>query len=319
MNKKLYTITSALTETIRLLEGCSTTPILDSEVLLSFVLQKPTSFLLSHSEYELTDIEYTQFKKNITKRKTGMPIAYIHHQKEFYGRTFYVDERVLIPRPETELLIEEVLRYVQNQRPREASSPLRILDIGTGSGCIAVTLKKELPSAQVIATDISTQALEVATYNAQLIDADIQFQQGNLFNALLAGDAVGGIPLPAVYEDNGIRRRQDPRVKFMQFDIIVSNPPYVDMNTLDINTKESASLRFEPQNALKPTEGDALSIITSIIQQAPIWLKPQGALFIEIGENQGAQAQLLAQKKFPQKNIAIIQDLARLPRLLSIQ
>src|SRR3989339_1746600 len=100
MNKKLYTITSALTETIRLLEGCSTTPILDSEVLLSFVLQKPTSFLLSHSEYELTDIEYTQFKKNITKRKTGMPIAYIHHQKEFYGRTFYVDERVLIPRPE---------------------------------------------------------------------------------------------------------------------------------------------------------------------------------------------------------------------------
>lgn len=148
---------------------------LDAEVLLAFVLGVSREYLTAHADAEVSVVHEKSFRELITARARGVPVAYLTHTKEFYGLDFYVDEHVLIPRPETELLIEAVLDFA-----RHSTDALRILDVGTGSGCIAVTLAKSLPRASITATDISPAALAVARKNSATHGVVVDFLESDL-------------------------------------------------------------------------------------------------------------------------------------------
>ena len=221
---------------------------LDAELILSNVIQKERIFLHGHPEYELSEREKAKADKDIARRQNGEPVAYILGYKEFYGRQFKVTPDTLIPRPETEAIIDEIksLSYVTSFPSDET---LEILDIGTGSGCIAITLALELPNSQITAVDISAKALDCAQYNAKALGAsNISTKLSNLFEST-----------PEKY------------------DIIVANLPYVDRGWDWLDQK---TLSYEPEAALyAPDEG--LALIKQTILDAPKHLKPGGFLILE--------------------------------------
>ena len=190
---------------------------LDADVLLSFVLKKPKEYIFAYPEKKLNKQQEIQFKKCIQKRLRYTPIAYIVGVKEFYGRDFKVNKNVLIPRPETESLVEKILNHCYNLEP--ITYNLSIADIGTGSGCIAITLAKELKNATVYATDISAQALVVAKKNAKIHKTKIKFFKGNLLEPI-----------------------QNKKI-----DIVIANLPYLDFN--DKNEYKKI-LSHEPRRTL---------------------------------------------------------------------
>ena len=153
----------------------STSPNLDAEVLLSFVLDKPREYLYIHPQTDLNLLQKIKFKKNIAKRALGVPVAYITNTKEFFGFDFYVDKDVLVPRPETEMLVAETIKL--------AKAGQVLVDIGTGSGCIAIALAKNLKN-KIIATDVSVKALVIAKKNAQNLKVDVDYRYGNLLEPL---------------------------------------------------------------------------------------------------------------------------------------
>lgn len=294
MNRIDMTIQEALHKGETELQNSSTTPALDAQFLLEYILQQSSAFIITHTDDVLTDSQREQFLYAIQKRRQGMPLAYITRQQEFYGHEFYVDERVLIPRPETELLIDEIKKLLAGTGAYTKNTQPRIIDIGTGSGCIAITLKKEFPAASIIASDISDEALAVTKQNAHELNAQLEFRSGDLFEAL------------------------DPAEK-NSFNLIVSNPPYVDLTHVDLYAPESSSLRYEPRMALEPTDSmNSCSIIEQIIQESPEWLAPQGSLFIEIGYDQGPRVQEFAETVFPDHEISIIKDLNAFDRILTV-
>jgi release factor glutamine methyltransferase len=284
------TIREALRTARADLGSVSTTPELDADILMAFCIGRADVFVLTHPEYELTMEEAARFTNAIARRATGVPVAYITQKKEFYSRDFFVDDRVLVPRPETEMLVDAVKKYALSA---ELTAP-DILDIGTGSGCIAISLAAELPEAIITATDISMDALGVAQKNAELLKTEVAFYAGDLFAAL-------------------------PQDMKGMFDCIVSNPPYVNMDNIDTKSPGSSALPHEPQNALTPPNGQpSEKIIARILQDAGTWLSPHGALFIEIGHDQGTLATKLAQTHFPTAVISIEKDLAGFDRMLSV-
>ncbi|MBI1833442.1 MAG: peptide chain release factor N(5)-glutamine methyltransferase [Candidatus Andersenbacteria bacterium] len=222
------TIQQTISRARTLLASASDAPDLDTERLLLHVLKKAdAAWIYAHNDTELTEAQNDFFQELITQRASGKPLAYILGEAEFYGRPFYVDENVLVPRPETEGLIHETLKYVSKNA--KGNNTFTIADIGTGSGCIAITLALELPAHfTIIAIDISPEALEVAKRNAvrhHVIDK-IKFIQGNMLEPL-----------------------KDQRV-----DLIVSNPPYIPTSELNVSLKSDAldtrGLVFEPRLAL---------------------------------------------------------------------
>ena len=234
-------------------------PRLTAELLLSHLLKVNRVKLYVDLERPLLKEELAQYKALIQRRLAHEPTQYLMGHKEFYGRPFLVDARVLIPRPETELLVEAVLRVL----PKDA--PSRVLDVCTGSGCIAVSIAAERPQASVWATDLMENALEVARANAEALGSGsrVTFMQGDLFSAVPAGPT---------------------------FDVIVSNPPYVKTAELATLQKE---VRHEPRTALDGGT-DGLGLIRRIAVDALRRLKPGGLLALEIGEDQGpATAELL--------------------------
>jgi len=224
--------------------------------LLSFVIGKDRTFLISHAEDVLNDDQVDQYRGVVERRAAGEPLQYITGVQDFFGREFRVTPEVLIPRPETELLIEAVLEV-----DRAASL---ICDVGTGSGCIAITLLCELNNARAIGLDKSPAALEVAKFNAEKLSvADrAEFVVSDCFDSL------------------------EPR----EFDLIVSNPPYVSAGVLAGLQREVRD--HEPLVALSPGP-DGLSIIRRLIQEAPAFLKQHGHLIMEIGFDQGEAVQQL--------------------------
>lgn len=247
-----------LAEGTGILEGCGTifcdTPSLDSSVLLAFAAGISREKLLAAYSDDVPPEAAETFRKLIKKRTEGYPVSYIRRVKEFFGRDFYVDERVLVPRPETEIMVEKVIGTAQSLRKAAGSvagsRPLKILDLCTGSGCIAVTLKKELPDAEITASDISAEALEVARKNGSLHEADISFLQSNLFDELSG-----------------------------KFDIIVTNPPYVEAEVCD-GMQEG---RWpEPRLALDGG-ADGLDIIRIIVESSMDYLTDNSYLLIEAG------------------------------------
>lgn len=229
--------------------GC-TTPRLDAEILLCHVLLSSRSWLIAHADDTLGIANVREFELLLKRRKKREPVAYITGEKEFWSRCFHVTPEVLIPRPETEHLIEAVLEFFPDR-----TASYRFCDIGTGSGCIAVTLASEYAAAQMIATDISCAALNISRQNAAKhnVAARIDFRQGDMFTALAPESA--------------------------PFDAVISNPPYVsrkEMQTLE------TELTFEPRNALTD-EVDGQKFLVHLVEQAGSWLKPGGLLIVETG------------------------------------
>ncbi len=282
------TIKQAIRFAQKYLQNTSMTPRLDAEIILCHILDVPKSYLLAHTTDLLREEDHARFLEMNRKRANGIPIAYIVCEKEFFGRRFTVGQNVLIPRPETEMLIEYVLDFVT----RKTCTKPCIVDIGTGSGCIAITLAKEILDSHIIATDISHSALHLARTNAKDLSAVIDFRFGDLFFAL------------------------DPS-KDGPFDIIVSNPPYVDIDTVDQQSPLQSSLQYEPREALTPP-GLPCSLIIRLVTESPQWLSDSGLLIIEIGHDQGDISLHIAKKIYPTAAIQIIQDYSGLDRFLIV-
>ncbi len=237
--------------TLALAESGASSPRLDCELFLTRLLAIDRVHFFSHPEHEITDEQAAAFERLVVRRKGGEPVSYIIGEKEFWSLRFAVTPAVLIPRPETECLLEEALRLYPP--PGEG---LSICDIGTGSGIIAVVLAKELPLARIVATDISALALSVARKNAALhgVSGRVEFRQSDVF-----GDIAG------------------------DFDLICSNPPYI--TDAGYERLPDGIRKFEPRGALA-AGADGLDIYRRIIGEAENHLKKGGRLFFEIGEEQ---------------------------------
>lgn len=221
---------------------------LEARVLAAHAWQVDRTWLIAHDTDPLGDPQVTIFQSLLARRLVGEPVAYILGEKEFYGRMFKVTPDVLIPRPETELLVETALKCLPNERP------VRILDIGTGSGCIALSLALERPDCSVTAVDLSARALTIAQENARRLHTQVQLLQSNLFDSL--GDA--------------------------RFNLIISNPPYIPASDPHLR---QGDVRFEPKLAL--TAGpEGLDTLKPLVQTAPNHLVSGGWLMLEHGWDQ---------------------------------
>jgi len=275
------TIRSALTEAVDRL--CDTTPSarLDAEVLIAHELGRNRSYLRAWPEKTLTRDETLRIRTAVEKRASGMPIAYLTGKKEFWSREFTVSPSVLIPRPETEELVELALSLIPT------GAPYRIADLGTGSGAIAVTIAAERSNSQLIASDLCPRALAVATANAARHNTiNVSFFLSNWFDSIPA----------------------------MTFDLIVSNPPYIAENDPYL---DQGDVRAEPRTALTAGD-DGLAALNTIARQAKRRLKPGGRLLLEHGYAQaGALNNLLS--SFGYSNIAAHRDLQGHLRVTSAQ
>ena len=254
----------------------------DAGSLLAHVIQKDRTFLISHAEQKLEPHTVHEFRDVVERRAAGEPLQYITGQQDFYGRAFRVTPDVLIPRPETELLVEAALGLMNGSR---------FCDVGTGSGCIAVTLLCESRDSQAVGLDVSPAAIAIAKENAgaQRVDQRIEFLLSDCFDAL----AENTVP----------------------FDLIVSNPPYVSADVVAGLQREVKD--HEPMVALTPGP-DGLSIIRRLITEAPQFLQKDGHLLLEIGFDQGeAVRELVEGSKF--KLLEIHPDLQGIPRIVILR
>ncbi|MEE8106511.1 MAG: peptide chain release factor N(5)-glutamine methyltransferase [Planctomycetota bacterium] len=247
---------------------------LDAEILLAHVLECDRVTLYTDGERPLIDAELDSYRELVRRRARGEPVAYLVGQREFYGLPMAVTPDVLIPRPETEAIVDRV---------RELE-PATILDLCTGSGCIAIACAVRLPEAQIVATDVSAAALEVARGNAQRHEVEdrVRFEEGDLF-AALDGDT--------------------------KFDLIVANPPYVSTGS------DTETTGHEPDVALF-AGASGLDVIERILAEAPKWMAEGATLLMEIGEDQQDAVLALAGADYGAK---VLKDLAGHPRIFEGQ
>lgn len=225
-------------------------PKLETRLLVQAVTGYTHAQLITRDEECLSENDEAALRQLVARRQAGEPVAYLLGWREFYGRRFEVTPAVLIPRPETEHLVEAVLQKLP--------AGGRVWDLGTGSGAVAVTVALERPDAQVCASDVSPDALAVARSNALRLGAEVSFACGSWFDAA------------------GLSEKRP-------FDIIVSNPPYIRLGDAHLS---EGDLRFEPQNALTDF-ADGLSCIRILAKQAPVFLAEGGWLLVEHGFDQG--------------------------------
>lgn len=244
-------IDEALSWAIKQLEG-GESPSVDAKVILANILEKSQAFLFTWPDKTLDALQINQFKDAIARRRQGEPVAYIVGKRDFWTLSLFTSSHTLIPRPDTEVLVEQVLNWAnENERKN-----LAICDLGTGTGAIALALASELPQASVTGVDFQTEAVKLATRNAQANGiSNARFLQSDWFHSL----------------------------KDHTFDIIVSNPPYIEETSPYLN---EGDVRFEPKTAL--TSGlDGLNDIKHIINAAPQFLNKGALLAFEHGFNQG--------------------------------
>jgi release factor glutamine methyltransferase len=256
-------------------------PRISAEVLVFHVLGCDRAFLFAHPDRELTAPEQSQYEALISRRASGEPLQYLTGHQEFWRADFLVSPAVLIPRPETEHLIEAVLDLIHHF---SRGPHLKIIDVGTGSGAIAISLARELPQAEVYAVDLSPDALEVARTNAQRLGASVHFTQS---------DVLEGV------------------VRDASFDFVVSNPPYVGLDEAD---KVQAVVRhYEPHMAVFAGE-HGFDVIRRLIPQAHEALRPGGWLLMEIGYSQ-SEAVMALLNGWDETHA--IPDLAGIPRVIA--
>lgn len=250
-------------------------PRLNAELIISHVLEYTRLELYVHFEESVSDEHRVEIKNLLLRRAKGEPLQYVLGETEFYGFRMFVTPEVLIPRPETEYLVEKIVK--------EHSSIPSILEIGSGSGCISIALKKNFPEAEITSVDISDEALKIAQKNAEENEVEINFIESDIFQNIEG-----------------------------KFKVIVSNPPYIP----DYEYKELSSeiLEFEPKLALE-ADDDGLFFYKKIIRESPEYLLPGGYLYFEIGYNQGKRI-----KEFAKSNgfgeIEIVNDLNGFERII---
>lgn len=246
-----------------------------ARLLLQHVLKIEYTQLMLKMQEPLTDEQQLQFKQLVEQHCAGTPVQYLIGQEEFYGRSFEVTPDVLIPRPETEELVYTTLNKVPSLF---SSKSLKFADIGTGSGAIAISMKKECPELNVTATDLSEAALEVARRNAVTNEADIRFLQGDLTKPL-----------------------SDEK-----FDIILSNPPYIAYD--EAKDMEDVVLEHEPHSALFADE-NGLKLYRELCEQLPSIMNKPGLIGFEIGYQQGEAVENLLKMHFPNGKVEVLKDL----------
>ena len=240
------------------------------------------AYLRAHDQDSMSAPELTRYELLINRCKKGEPVAYLTGEREFYGLSFKVTPATLIPRPDTETLVDWAIECAKSTLTKgvghapglqtsAVKGPLKILDLGTGTGCIAIALKNHLPSAEEWATDISPDALSVAKENAKRNQTSIEFRQGSWFEAL--GDASGA----AV----------NSHTSCSGFNLIVSNPPYIAEHDPHL-----ANLQFEPYGALVGGR-TGLEVYRELLLRAPYFLCPGGRILFEHGYNQGGEVSAL--------------------------
>jgi len=279
------TYRSLLDDATQLLYDISDTPRIDAEALMQHAIEQPMAWLIAYGD-SIASSEHTEnFFSMIAERQTGKPIAYITGSREFWTLNLRVNEHVLIPRPDTETLVENALSVL------DSNDALSILDLGTGSGAIALSIAKERPNSSVLALDAHQAALDVAQDNAKRnVLTNVQFLLSDWYSAL----------------DN---KSSELSINEPRFDLIASNPPYIDAADEHLSRGD---LRFEPSTALI-ANNDGLSDIEHIIRNAKKFLKRNAYLIIEHGYNQQAVvAQLFEHNGF--QNIVCHQDINHLPR-----
>lgn len=249
--------------------------------LLCFALGKNQTFLIAHDDYELSDVEEARFIKIVERRANREPFQYITGSQNFYGLDFVVSKDVLIPRPETELLVEAAIVILRENA--------RFCEIGVGSGCISVTILHELKTANAVALDVSEKALTVARQNAEKhkVSERLELRKSDVFENL-----------------------NDEK-----FDLIVSNPPYISVE--EMKTLQNEVREFEPVTAL--TDGlNGLSIIEKIIKDAPLYLNKNGFLLLEIGHLQSAEVKAMFNKTIWREAESLL-DFQRIERIIKAQ
>ncbi len=270
---------------------------LAAELLLMHTLGRDRSWLYAHPEEFLGPDAAARYFDAVARRASGVPTQHLTGKQEFWGLQFEVTPDVLIPRPETEHVVEVALdrlglREVKNRRSQTTKGAnLRIADVGTGSGCLAVALAHELPEAQFYATDISPAALAVARRNAERhgVASRIRFVECDLFS---------GLP-------DGARN----------FDLVVSNPPYIGLREVEIVSRET--IEHEPQIALFAGE-DGMALYPRLLSQSAKWLKTLGILVLEIGHDSLLKVWPLFET--PEwTNLGVTQDLAGIPRVIAAE
>ena len=244
-------IQETLNSAVKILNQCNIkNPYLDSEILLSKIINKDRKYIILNSKEQLSKTCLKNFSNLVERRKKGEPIAYLINKKEFWRHTFYVDCNVLIPRPDTEILVEETLKLFSK------SSKLRILDIGTGSGCILLSILKERRNFLGTGIDISKNAIKVANFNAKLqqLSSRVKFYKSDVDKFLIG-----------------------------KYDIVLSNPPYIKKKDLKYLEKDVAD--YEPKTALDGGR-DGFSEITKVISKVSKLVKKNGRFILEIGFDQ---------------------------------
>lgn len=282
------TIRQLLATATSTLQPVSTTARLDAELLLAHTLNWSRAQLLAERAY-MPDLSQIQaFQASVERRLNLEPVAYIVGQRSFYGFDLLVDQRVLVPRPETEQLVERALEIAHrvwahdDQHMRDRS----IADVGTGSGAIAVTLAMRLPEVCIYALDISAAALAVAQSNLGRYQLNQRVQ-------LLHGDLLMPLSCPV--------------------DMIVSNLPYTILSAIHADVRQ-----HEPHLALDGGT-DGLAVYRRLFKQAPQWLKPGGVVLVEIGATQATAVSALARTVFPQAEMKVYRDLAGYDRIVALQ
>ena len=280
-------ISAFLEQTAPRLSSVSDTPELDARVLLANILDKSRTWIETHPETILTQPQLAATKKAVARLEAGEPLPYVLGHWEFFGLDFVLTPNVLIPRPETELMVERAIKWLEVTPERRT-----IADVGTGSGCIAVAIAKHIPDAKITSTDISLPALEVAHQNARKhgLEKHIDFVQCDL--------------LPV---------HPDTLPTDLQFDLICANLPYIPTQTL----QGLPVYGREPSLAL---DGgiDGLDVVRRLLNIAPKWLAPNGMVLLEIEATQGLSAVSLAYDMFDSAEIHLHQDLAGRDRLVEI-
>ena len=279
--------TALLSEITIRLAPTSDTPALDASVLVAHVLNKPRTWVIAHPELTLTTHQQKHLDDSLARLERREPLPYILGQWEFFGLDFDVTPEVLIPRPETELLVEKAISWLQ-----ESSVRRTVADVGTGSGVIAISIAMHLPDAYILATDLSRAALKVARKNALKFDTlhRIDFLQCDL--------------LP---------HHIDPLATERHFDLICANLPYIPTERL----RNLPIYGHEPTLALDGGS-DGMKTIRRLLDIAPEWLAPNGMLLLEIEATRGLQALNIACDMFSEATIHLHQDLAGQDRLLEI-
>jgi release factor glutamine methyltransferase len=258
---------------------------MNAELLLMFTLECDRAYLYAHPERQLSTGDQSRYGHALAERERGVPAQYITGHQEFWGMDLIVTPAVLIPRPETEHVIETVLELARVGRAPSPADSLRIVEVGTGSGCIALALAKELPRAEIHATEISIAALEIARANAarHQLESRIHFHQTDLLQGLERGE----------------------------FDFVVSNPPYVGESEEDQVQLEVR--KYEPRNAVF-AGASGLEVIERLIPQARHSLKPGGWLVMEIS---GSIAERVRELLADWNDVEVKNDLQGVPRVVS--